>query len=73
MGFYNEERWRDNVSMFVAKSATGITTPEVDSFLLSKITYGEGTYGTKVYGFTMDLHYEVDRNSTPNKAPNFYA
>lgn len=49
-----------------------IVTPEPDSLVLTKITYGEGTYGNPSYGFNMDLHYQVDRNSTPSKVPDFY-
>jgi len=56
----------------ILEAATPIVTPEVDSYIISKITYSDGSYGAKSYGFTMDLHYEVDRNSTPNKVPNFY-
>ena len=57
----------------ILESTTPIVTPEPDSLILSKVTYGEGTFGSASYGFNMDLHYEVDRNATPNKAPNFYA
>ena len=56
----------------VLECNTPIVTPEPDSFIVSKVTYGDGTYGKACYGFTMDLHYQVDRNSTPNKAPDFY-
>jgi hypothetical protein len=56
----------------ILESTTPIVTPEPDSIIVSKITYGHGTYVAKCYGFTMDLHYEVDRNATPNKVPNFY-
>ena len=56
----------------VVEASTPIVTPEPDSIIISKITYDDGTYGAKAYGLTMDLHYEVDRNSTPNKSPNFY-
>ena len=49
------------------------TTPEPDSVVMMKAKYTDGTYGQPVYGLMADLHYEVDRNATPNKAPNFYA
>ena len=56
----------------ILEHVAGITTPEVDALVMSKITYGQGTYGSKVYGHCMDMHYQVDRNATPNKVPNFY-
>jgi len=56
----------------VLESLTPITTPEPDSHISSKITYSDGTYNTKSYAFAMGIHYQVDRNATPNKEPNFY-
>lgn len=47
-------------------------TPEVDSAIMMKCKYLTGTYTSPVYGVMADLHYQVDRNATPNKAPNFY-
>jgi len=49
-----------------------ITNPEPDSMIMMKVKYLDGTYGQPVYGLMADLHYEVDRNATPNKAPDFY-
>jgi len=49
-----------------------IITPEVDSIIMMRCKYYDGSYGEAVHGLMADLHYEVDRNSTPNKAPDFY-
>ena len=52
--------------------AQAFNTPEPDTVMIVRCKYLEGTYNSPVFGFTCDLHYEVDRNSTPNKSPNFY-
>jgi hypothetical protein len=53
------------------------TNIEVDAMVLMRI-YREGahendTFPDSVFGITADLHIEVDRQATPNRAPNFYA
>ena len=48
------------------------TNPEPDTVIMMKAKYLEGTYAQPVFGIMADLHYEVDRNATPNKVPNFY-
>lgn len=50
---------------------------EVDAMILMRI-YRDGgsaadTFAGSAFGITADLHIEVDRASTPNRAPNFYA
>jgi hypothetical protein len=52
--------------------AQKIANPEPDTIMVIECKYQTGTYTDPVYGFTCDLHYQVDRNSTPNKSPNFY-
>lgn len=47
------------------------TTSNVDSMFMTKIVRGNGTYAGDVYGITADLHYQVGRISTPNKAYPF--
>ena len=56
----------------VATVTEGLTTPEVGSIILAKVTYNEGTYGEDVWGVACTLQYEADRNATPNREPNFY-
>jgi len=61
-----------------APEAGGITGTnlEVDAMVLTRI-YREGahandTYPGSCFGITADLHIEVDRAATPNRAPDFY-
>lgn len=57
------------------EDATGFTAPEVDGLVLchlKRITNG-GTDNTNgVFPLSVGLHYQVQQNATPNKAPNFY-
>jgi hypothetical protein len=53
------------------------TNIEVDSMIMMRI-YREAahindTFPDSVFGITTDVHIEVDRQATPNRAPNFYA
>ena len=54
-----------------------MTLMEPDELILvtlKRITNGGATENTDtIYGITVDIHYESDRDSTLNKAPNFYA
>jgi len=53
------------------------TNLEVDALILMRIFRDGGTaadtFPDGVWGLTADLHIEVDRASTPNRAPNFYS
>jgi hypothetical protein len=61
-----------------APQGSGIvgTDLEVDSMILMRCyrdcTDPADTFNEYALGITMDLHHEVDRHSTPNRAPNFY-
>lgn len=46
---------------------------EPDTVISMKVTRGNGTYNSAVYGIMADLHYQADRDSTLNKAPDFYS
>ena len=50
---------------------------EVDAMILMRIFREAGsaadTFAGSAFGITADLHIEVDRASTPNRAPAFYA
>ena len=48
-----------------------IAVQNVDSIVLFKVTLANGTYAGDVFGHTADLHYQVGRISTPNKAYPF--
>ena len=58
-----------------ASEAQVLTLVEPDELIMVNITRvtNGGTNNTDtVFGLQVDLHYEVDRHVTPNKAPNFY-
>ena len=50
--------------------------PEVDSVVIIKVTRVTNTAAsdksTGVFGLFVDLHYQMERTGTLNKAPNFY-
>ena len=46
-------------------------TPNVDSLIVTRVIRGAGTHAGGVYGITADLHYQIGRISTPNKAYPF--
>lgn len=50
---------------------------EVDSMILMRVfrdgTHVDDTFPDAILGITADLHHEVDRHATPNRAPNFYS
>lgn len=46
--------------------------PEIDSIVYAQVIRGPGTYSGGVFGIKSDLHYQMGRLSTKNKAPNFY-
>lgn len=46
---------------------------EPDSILMVRAEMATTTISGRVFGILCDLHYQTDRHSTKNKAPNFYA
>lgn len=50
---------------------------EPDTIIKARVfrdgTHPNDTYSDKVWGFMCDLHYQADRETTPQKAPNFYS
>ena len=63
----------------VAEQASGILgggVLEPDAILICRIfrdaTHANDTYNSDAFALSVDLHYQVDRNSTPQKSPNFY-
>lgn len=56
-------------------NSINISNAEVDSLILvhlKRVTNGATDNTDNVYGLTIDCHYQCDRFSTPNRAPNFY-
>lgn len=51
------------------------TNLEVDAMILMRVFRDatNDTFPDSVLGITVDLHIEVDRAATPNRAPDFYA
>ena len=66
---------------FVAEAPQNAGIPgtdiEVDGMVLARVfrepTHPNDTFVGSVWAITSDLHIEVDRHATPNRAPNFYA
>lgn len=61
----------------VAEVADGdrLTVLEPDELILvtlRRVTNGATENTDQVFALTVDFHYQTDRDSTPNKAPNFY-
>lgn len=53
------------------------TNVEPDTVILVRVfrdaPHINDTFADQVFGIALDLHYQADRATTPNKAPNFYA
>lgn len=49
---------------------------EPDTIILCRVfrdaTHPNDTFDDQVFGVALDLHYQADRATTPNKSPNFY-
>jgi len=66
--------WRHMVTE-VTQLADILALAEPDELIhitLRRLTNGGADNPDLVFATCVDLHYETDRNSTPNKAPNFY-
>lgn len=52
------------------------TNIEPDTVILCRVfrdaTHPNDTFDDQVFGVALDLHYQANRATTPNKAPNFY-
>lgn len=65
---------------FIAEAAQGTGIPgthiEVDGMILARVfrepAHVNDTFVGSVWAITSDLHTEVDRHATPNRAPDFY-
>lgn len=59
----------------ITETASFLTLTEPDELIMAtikRVTNGGVDNLDTVYGLMCDLHYETDREVTPNKAPNFY-
>jgi hypothetical protein len=66
--------WRHMVTeVTLPGDVLALTEPdELIHVTLRRVTNGGTDNANTVYALAVDLHYEVDRDHTPNKAPNFY-
>ncbi len=65
--------WRHYISEVSDEDALTLTEPdEVILVTLRRVSNGATDNTDKVYGLTVDFHYEADRSATLNKAPDFY-
>lgn len=56
----------------ITEDATGITLDEPDAIIVMRLQRSSATNADAVFGLAVDLHYEVDRLCTKNRAPDFY-
>lgn len=66
--------WRHMVAEVDATQTLTLTEPdELILVVLKRVTNGATDNSNSVYGLMVDLHYQTDRRSTPNRSPDFYA
>ena len=66
--------WRHMIAEVDIADIITLTEPdELILVTLTRITNGATENTDAVFGLMVDIHYESDRDSTLNKAPNFYA
>lgn len=59
----------------IAEATTPLIITEPDELILvtlTRIANGATENTDTVFGLMVDIHYETNRHSTPNKSPNFY-
>lgn len=66
--------WRHMVAEVDMADALTLTEPdELLLVTLRRVTNGGTDNTDQVFGICVDFHYQVDRNATPNRSPNFYS
>jgi hypothetical protein len=66
--------WRHMVAEVSIGDALTLTEPdELILVTLRRVTNGAVDNTDQIFALTVDIHYESDRDTTPNKSPNFYA
>ena len=66
--------WRHMVAEVDMADALTLTEPdELILVTLRRVTNGATDNTDAIFALTVDFHYEADRDSTPNRSPNFYA
>ena len=65
--------WRHYIAEIADVDAMTLVEPDAVAMVtVRRVTNGATENTDTVYGLTVDFHYESDRDSTPNKAPDFY-
>jgi hypothetical protein len=65
--------WRHMIAEVDFEQALTFTEPdELLLVTLRRVTNGTVDNTNQVFALTVDFHYESDRDTSPNKAPNFY-
>ncbi len=66
--------WRHYVAEISDEDALDLDEPdEMVLIVVRRVSNDATDNADSVFGITVDLHYEADRDSTPNKSPNFYS
>lgn len=69
----NGGAWRHMVAEVDLADALTLTEPdELILVTLRRVTNGATDNTDQVFGLLVDFHYQSDRNSSPNRSPNFY-
>lgn len=67
----------DHIVTEVADPGITFTDIDTDALILMRVfrdaTHANDTYTGDAFGLFVDIHYQVDRHSTPNRAPDFRA
>jgi hypothetical protein len=65
------------VAEFSDAQAISGSLVEPDSLIIARVfrdpTHPNDTLDASVFGLCLDMHYQADRATTPNKSPDFYA
>jgi hypothetical protein len=59
----------------ILEDTVGFTIPEVDSLIIAevkRVAPSTGSNADNIFGLFVDIHYQVDKYATINRAPNFY-
>ena len=65
--------WRHYIAEVSDEDALTLIEPDAIAMVtVRRVTNGAVDNTDNVFGITVDFHYEADRDSTPNKAPDFY-
>ena len=65
--------WRHMVAEVDLSDALILTEPdELLLVTLRRVSNGAVDNANEVFGLVVDMHYEADRDSTPNRMPDFY-